>query len=211
MADNKLLWQGTVIAVQPRIRLTRSFDQRYHTYLGYALRLQGQIGDEEGEFLVGIGEAVQAKHGFQVGDRISGRSEPVTNPKMEPVDYYKTSNLKVIERAVIKDKSTPPPWHGVPPELAVYRWRGHRRLNTLTYATKCGGCIWGCRMAVEIIVDQWNPQQKRYRSETFCYGPKSCSLYKAGPIRKVPGRKGMVWEEEDWVDEDATAHRTMDE
>jgi hypothetical protein len=47
--------------------------------------------------------------------------------------------------------------------------------------------------------------------ETFCYGPKSCSFYKAGPMRKVPGRKGMVWEEEDWVDEDATAHRTMDE
>ncbi|MFB0555220.1 MAG: hypothetical protein ACETWQ_18085 [Phycisphaerae bacterium] len=29
------------------------------------------------------------------------------------------------------------------------------------------------------------------------YGPKSCSFYKAGPTRKVPGRKGMSWEEED--------------
>jgi hypothetical protein len=66
-------------------------------------------------------------------------------------------------------------------------------------------------MAVEIIVDQWNPKQKRYRWEMFCYGPKSCPLYKAGPVRKVPGRKGMVWEEEDWVDEDATAYRTMNE
>ncbi len=33
-------WQGTVLAVQPRIRLTRSFDERTHTYLGYALRLE---------------------------------------------------------------------------------------------------------------------------------------------------------------------------
>ena len=65
--------------------------------------------------------------------------------------------------------------------------------------------------AVEIIIDQWNPSQRRYRFETFCYGPKSCSLYKAGPTRKVPGRKGMSWEEEDWVDEEATAHRGEDE
>ena len=43
------------------------------------------------------------------------------------------------------------------------------------------------------------------------YGPKSCPIYKAGPTRKVPGRKGMSWEEEDWIDEEATAHRGMDE
>ena len=36
-------------------------------------------------------------------------------------------------------------------------------------------------------------------------------LYRPGPIRKVPGRKGMTWEEEDWVDADATAHRADDE
>lgn len=210
MADDKLLWQGTVIVVQPRIRLTRSFDQRYHSYVGYMLCIQGQIGGDEGEFLVGIGKAAQAKHQFRVGDRVSGRSEPVADPKLEPVDYYKTASLKLIQRANIDDHS-PPPWYGIPPELEIYRWRGHRRLNSQTYNTKCSGCIWGCRMAVEMIVDQWNPRQKRYRFETFCYGPKSCPLYKAGPIRKVPGRKGMVWEEEDWVDEDTTSHRTMDE
>jgi hypothetical protein len=27
----------------------------------------------------------------------------------------------------------------------------------------------------------------------------------------VPGRSGMTWEEEDWVDDDATAHRGLDE
>jgi hypothetical protein len=62
-----------------------------------------------------------------------------------------------------------------------------------------------------MIIDQWNPSIRRYRHETFCYGPKSCPRYKAGPTRKVPGRKGMTWEEQDWVDEDATAHREMDE
>jgi hypothetical protein len=66
-------------------------------------------------------------------------------------------------------------------------------------------------MAVEMIIDQWNPSKKRYRQEAFCYGLKSCSLYKAGPTRKVPGRKGMSWEEEDWIDQEATAHRGMDD
>lgn len=210
MSNDKVAWQGTVVGVQPRIRLTRSFDERYHTYLGYRLRLQGQIGDEQGEFLVGIGKAAQAKHQFRVGDKVSGRSAPVINPKMEPVDYYKTAGLKVVQRTAVGEQ-TPPPWHGVPPELEIYRERGHRRLSAHTYKAKCLSCLWGCQMAVEMIVDHWNPQQKRYRSETFCYGPKSCSFYKAGPTRNVPGRKGMSWEEEDWVDEDATSHRTMDE
>ena len=71
--------------------------------------------------------------------------------------------------------------------------------------------MWGCEMSVEMIIDQWNPSNVRYRRETFCYGPKSCPAYKPGPTRKVPGRKGMSWEEEDWVDEEATAHRGPDE
>jgi len=66
-------------------------------------------------------------------------------------------------------------------------------------------------MAVEMIIDQWNPGQKRYRTETFCYAPKSCKYDKAGPNRKVPGRKGMMWEEPDWVDEENTAHKGPDE
>lgn len=52
---------------------------------------------------------------------------------------------------------------------------------------------------------------KRYRSETFCYGPKSCRFYRPGPSRKVPGRRGMSFDEEDWVDEEETAHRGPDE
>ncbi|MGI6728256.1 MAG: hypothetical protein ACOX4P_06885 [Anaerovoracaceae bacterium] len=100
----------------------------------------------------------------------------------------------------------------MPPELEVYRERGHRRLAARTYDSKCSSCMWGCRMPVEIIVDNWNPRGRRkYRFETFCYGPLSCKLYKAGPNRKVEGRNGMVWVEEDWVDEMAVEHRGEDE
>ena len=45
-------------------------------------------------------------------------------------------------------------------------------------------------MAVEIIADNWNPRdRKKYRYETFCYGPLNCKLYKAGANRKVEVRK----------------------
>ena len=66
-------------------------------------------------------------------------------------------------------------------------------------------------MAVEMIIDQWDQSNKKYRYETMCYGPKSCSLYKAGPKRIVPGRKGMKYVEEDRIDEDATSHRGPDD
>jgi len=206
----KIAWQGTLVSVQPRIRLTRSFDERSHSYLGYALRVQGIIGDEEREFLVGIGKGAQAKHQFRVGDVVSGKAHPVVDEKTESVEFYKASGLKVIERAA-DVVPLPPPWLSVPPDLTVYRQRGHRRLDARMYQSKCATCIWGCRMPIEMIIDQWNPRQRRYRFETFCYGPKSCSFYRAGPTRKVPGRKGMTWEEEDWVDEDATAYRGEDQ
>jgi hypothetical protein len=208
--ENKITWSGKVISVQPRIRLTRSFDQRSHTYLGYVLMVQGAVGGEERTFTVGIGKETQGKHQFQAGDIISGKSEEVRDHRSESSEYYKTVKLRVIEK-VTEQGGLGPPWHGIPPALEVYRERGHRRLDSRTYDAKCKACIWGCRMPVEMIIDQWNPGKKKYRLETFCYGPKSCVFYKAGPTRKVPGRKGMTWEEADWVDEDAVSHRGMNE
>jgi hypothetical protein len=177
--------------------------------MGYTLTIEGVIGGEERTFTVGIGKGAQAKHQFKTGDVASGRSEWVQDPRSEVVEYYKASELKVVAcRTELQGSS--PPWQGTPPELEVYRQRGHRRLDSRVFESKCRACIWGCRMPVEMIVDHWNPSKKKYRHETFCYGPRSCPLYKAGPTRKVPGRKGMVWEE-DWVDEDAVSHRGMDE
>jgi len=129
---------------------------------------------------------------------------------MEAAGFYKTSALRV-KRDAEGAPPAGPPFVGVPPDLPTYRARGHRRLDVRTYAAKCTACIWGCRMPVEMIVDHWNPSERKYRFETFCYGPKSCTLYRAGPTRKVPGRKGMSYTEEDWVDEDATSHRGPDD
>jgi len=206
----KVVWSGRVVAVQPRIRLMRSFDERHHSYQGFVLRFDGTIGDEPGVFLIAVGKAAHVKHQFRAGMEVSGLAIPVPDPRLETAGFYKTSGLKVLKKTNTV-ASLRPPFLGVPPDLETYRSRGHRRLDARTYSSKCVSCIWGCRMPVEMIIDQWNPSKKRYRFETFCYGPKSCPSYKAGPKRKVPGRKGMSYTEEDWVDEDATAHRGPDD
>jgi len=51
-----------------------------------------------------------------VGDLVSGISEPVADPRLEPVGYYRTSKLKVLKRAAAS--TTPaPPWLGSPPVI----------------------------------------------------------------------------------------------
>jgi hypothetical protein len=208
--NKKIAWSGIITSVQPRIRLMRSFDQRSHAYLGYALCLEGNVGNEERIFTIGVGKAAQEKQKFQVGDLVNGESEPVKNACLEPVEFYKTAKLKKVQQNN-KSHGSPPPWVRPPDSLEVYRQRGHRRLDNRTYQTSCTKCIWGCYMPVKIGVDQLNPSNIIYRFETFCYGPKSCGIYKAGRERTVPGRRGRIWKEEDWVDEEETAHREMDE
>ena len=206
----KLTWQGKITSVQPRIRLLRSFDQRHHTYLGYVLGIDGEVDDQQRAFSVAIGKAAQAKHLLQVGMEVSGEGEPVADVRKETADLYKASKL-AAQPTNSSLGHVPPPWIDVPPSLDVYRQHGHRRLSSRTFSGLCSVCIWGCRMPVEMIIDQWNPSNVRYRFETFCYGPKSCEKYRPGPCRVVPGRKSMSWTEEDWIDEEATAHRTDDE
>lgn len=206
----KVSWSGCIQAVQPRIRLMRSFDERHHSYQGYILRVSGACGGEDGEFLIAIGKAAQEKYRFRAGMEVAGLATPVADSRLETAGFYKASGLRLLRDAE-GDAAAGLPCVGTPTDLDTYRSRGHRRLAAKTYDTTCFVCIWGCRMPVEMIVDHWNPSQKRYRFETFCYGPKNCVHYRAGGKRKVPGRKGMSYTEEDWVDEEATAHREPDE
>ena len=89
----KLICQGKISSIQPRIRLLRSFDQRHHTYLCYVLGINGEVGGEQRTFSVAIGKAAQAKHQFQVGMEVSGEAEPVSDTRKETAELYKASKL----------------------------------------------------------------------------------------------------------------------
>ena len=96
--NEKIAWSGAVTSVQPRIRLTRSFDERSHTYLGYLLRIEGTVGGVSAEFRVGIGSGTHAKHQFRMGDRVEGLGHRVADPRLETADIYRVSKLKLIRR-----------------------------------------------------------------------------------------------------------------
>jgi hypothetical protein len=206
---SRVVWSGRVISAQPRIHLERSFDQVMHEYRGYVITIDGRVDGEPREVAIAIGIAAQARHQFRVGDLVSGAGHLIEPAPVETVELHKASALRVLEPGRLP--ATPPPWHDAPPALSVYRERGHRRLDRRVYDRTCRSCVWGCLMPVVMILDHWKPEVRKYRTETFCYGPLSCRLYAAGPTRKVPGRRGLVYEEEDWVDRDATSHRAPDE
>jgi len=140
----KRSWRGRVLGVQPRIRLCRSFDEQSHSYLGYTLLLKGIVDGVERDFTVGIGKAAQLKHEFCAGEEISGQSYPVPVPKLESVEYYRTSGLRKQTHGVRKESDDGPPWLKVAPALEDYRRRGHRRLEkrTARRASGVAACRW---------------------------------------------------------------------
>jgi hypothetical protein len=45
-----------------------------------------------------VGEGAHAKHRFRVGDTVSGVALPVADPRLETVEFYKVSDLRVSVR-----------------------------------------------------------------------------------------------------------------
>ncbi|MBG0763343.1 MAG: hypothetical protein H0S78_00405 [Tissierellales bacterium] len=128
---DKHIFTGTIISIQPRIRLIHSFDEASHKYPGYAITLKGEVDTQHMTFSIGIGKAAHSKHQFKVNDVISGECVPVPDPDLEPTQFYKVSKLKLITRGTIINNSEP--WELVAPELEVYRERGHRRRICFKY------------------------------------------------------------------------------
>ena len=65
-------------------------------------------------------------------------------------------------------------------------------------------------MANVAIEYNWGITQK-FRFESFCYGPKSCKLYKMGRPRAVPYKDCGSCYDEGWLDDICTEHRGYDE
>lgn len=206
----KCHWEGTVLAVQPRAKIWRyRMDNRTHTMLGFNLWLDGERDGTPTHFSVAISGLQQSKLLFRVGDEASGTAWPVENPKKEVADLYRAGDLRVIERREIPPTTIPPPFGGVPPPLGTYQARGARMLAEQRWKFACMTCVWANRSAVEI---EYNfGKTKRYRQETFCYGPKSCSLYTMGRPRAVPYKDCGSSMDEGWMDAMLTGHRGDDE
>src|SRR5258708_15949157 len=105
--------EGLVVAVQPGIRLLRSFDQRQHNYPGYALLVESAA--DKKQVWIGVGPAAQAKFGFCAGGSFSADVEPVANPDLEPVAFYKAPKIRYTPAN--PHPPPPPPSLRLPPRL----------------------------------------------------------------------------------------------
>ena len=67
-----------------------------------------------------------------------------------------------------------------------------------------------CLAAERQLIADWGVS-KKYRFESFCYGPKSCKLYKMGKPRAVPYKDSGSSYDEGWMDDLCTENRGWDD
>jgi len=205
----KVNWEGEIVSIQPRTRVWRYLtDNRTHYLLGYNLFIEGYNSDSDGEkhFTVAISEKQQLKGLFRIGDVIKGTAWTKKYEEREFADYYKAGSLKLLGRADVNTESVSPPWIMMVPIMQIYKERGARLLSKSLWKSKCFKCIWANMANVEI---QWDFDRdiKKYRFETFCYGPKSCKYYKMGRPRSVPYKNMGGALDDGYLDELCTESR----
>ncbi|NLB20391.1 MAG: hypothetical protein GX829_06115 [Clostridium sp.] len=206
----KINWQGIIQSIQPRTRVWRYLvDNRTHYYIGYNIFLLGKSDVDLTEFSVAISEKQQQKYNFQIGDSIKGTAWTKMYPKREFADFYRAGSFRILERNHRLIESTAP-WIGVVPTMDVLDERGGRMLSKSRWKRKCFPCYYASMANVEIIWD-FDKDIKRYRFESFCYGPKSCKYFDPGPARSVPYKGMGSVLDTGWLDKMYTRSRDEDE
>jgi len=205
--SSKVNWQGKIVSIQPRTRVWRYLtDNRTHYHLGYNFFIEGHSSDSKKHFTVAISEKQQLKGLFRIDDVIEGTAWIKKYEEREFADYYRAGSLKLLDRVNEKFEVISPPWTMMPPSIQTYEERGARILSESLWKTKCFKCIWANMANVEI---QWDFDKdiKKYRFETFCYGPKSCKYYKMGRPRTVPYKNRGSALDDGYLDELCTEGR----
>lgn len=206
----KVNWQGTVKSIQPRTTVWRYvLDNRTHSHIGYNLFLDGTVDGEDRQFSVAISEKQQQKGIFCIGDKLSGTAWTKMYSVSDYADYYRAGALKRLAAPEIMEENVPPPWKIPPPDLKTYEYRGARMLSLSRWKGKCFPCVWANMAAVEIEYN-WGIT-KKYRFESFCYGPKSCKFYAMGKPRAVPYKDRGTSYDEGWLDDLCTERRGYEE
>ncbi len=205
--SSKVNWKGRITSIQPRTRVWRYLtDNRTHYHLGYNLFIEGQSNDSKKQFTVAISEKQQLKGLFRIGDLLEGTAWTKKYEEREFADYYRAGSLKLLDRVNETFEVISPPWIMIPPSIQIYEERGARILSKSLWKTKCFKCIWANMANVEI---QWDFDKdiKKYRFETFCYGPKSCKYYKMGRPRVVSYKNRGSALDDGYLDELCTEGR----
>jgi len=210
LSSTRARWQGELQSVQCRAWVWRyQLDNRTHHHLGFNLWVRGECDGPVGRFIVAVSDRQHAKMQFRIGDVVKGTAWACIEAKHEIADFYRAGGLKVLSRGDAQSDTPGPPFTHLLPPIETYRERGARMLSAKRWRKQCFSCMWANKSAVEI---EYNfGKVKRYRKETFCYGPKSCPLYDMGPPRPVPYIDSGPLMDEGWMDDLCTEHRGEDE
>jgi len=206
----RIHWQGRIESVQCRAWVWRyKMDNRTHHHIGFNLFLNGEADGRDGKFILAVSETQHCKLQFRIGDEFKGTAWVCVNAKHDIADYYRAGNLRALSRAAEVPAAEGPPYTELLPRVAVFERRGARMLNATHWRKRCFTCMWANKSAVEI--EYKFGKVKRYRNETFCYGPRSCPLYHMGPPRRVPYFDSYPSIDEGWMDGLCTAQRDADD
>jgi len=209
--SSKVNWEGKILSIQPRARVWRYLTHnRTHYLLGYNFFIEGSSSEGLKNFIVTISEKQQLKNVFRIGDIIKGTAWTKKYENREFADYYRTGSLRLLNRENENLKIFPPPWITNPPSIKTYEERGARILSKSRWKSKCFRCVWANMSNVEI---QWDFDKdiKKYRFESFCYGPKSCKYYKMGRPPTVSYKNRVSAIDAGFLDEICTENRDEDE
>jgi hypothetical protein len=207
---SSIRWQGRVVAVQCRAWVWRyRTDNRTHHHLGFNLWLDGEADGKNGRFVVAVSDTQHGKMQFKIGDELKGTAWPCIDAKHDIADYYRAGGFKRLGCTEERAPANGPPFSGLLPPLAVFEKRGARMLDAKLWRKACFTCMWANKSAVEI--EYKFGEIKRYRKETFCYGPRSCPLYAMGPPRPVQYIHTFPVMDEGWLDELCTEGRGEDD
>jgi hypothetical protein len=203
--QKKIKWHGTIASIQPRTAVWRyRLDNRTHSHNGYNLFLEGEANDSTERYSVAISEKQQQKLVFRIGDEATGTAWTKKYEVTDFADYYRAGDLKIVKRAELAE-TAPPPFKVEPPDMATYEQRGARMLSEACYKGKCFQCAFAAMAAVVIEYD-WE-KDKKYRFESFCYGPYMCKFYKMGRRRAVPYKNSDTVYDEGYFDDMFTRRR----
>lgn len=209
-AASQVRWQGQIESVQCRAWVWRyKMDNRTHHHLGFNLFVKGEADGREGRFIVAVSDTQHTTLQFRIGDVFKGTAWPCIKAKHDIADYYRAGGLRALFRAGKQTDSAGPPFTGSLPPIEEFQRRGARMLDAKLWRKQCFACMWANKSAVEI--EYKFGKVKRYRQETFCYGPRSCPLYDRGPPRQVQHSDCQPSIDDGWMDDLCTEQRGDEE
>ena len=193
MGNGVRFW-GTVLAVKPRLTLTKFEGTTTAKSAGYLLVMDGSRAEDsgpegvrpakalEGRFTIALGPATMVRREIGVGDLLRGDAHivPDGNPDT-PADLYRVGVLRILARA--GDPGTPPIALPDPPRTdsplspeAAETTAPRRALNAdnLHDDLLCALCPYGVIVPIVRITDPRDYRNGHWRQVPACLGPEDC-------------------------------------